>query len=203
MGDGETCEDVDECADESSNNCDANASCTNTVGAFTCECNDGYQGDGITCAEPDPSDPATHNLPVNYVYSEQSWGRIFHAIPGLTTDYYSAKSKCEEDGAVLPIPRSPEENYFIFHNSYGKVWTGINDQQTEGTYVDNDGEPITWTYWWRTDCRRDFDDTDDCETRDVVAIYGRHWNWMGATQKWSHADTTERHNVVCIKYLDD
>jgi len=32
--------------------CDENASCTNTLGSFTCECNEGFVGDGFTC-EPE------------------------------------------------------------------------------------------------------------------------------------------------------
>ena len=40
--------DVDECA-ANSHNCHAHATCTNTVGAFTCACNSGYTGDGNTC----------------------------------------------------------------------------------------------------------------------------------------------------------
>lgn len=30
-------------------NCNANAACTNTPGSFTCACMTGYTGDGITC----------------------------------------------------------------------------------------------------------------------------------------------------------
>ena len=30
-------------------NCDVNAICTNTIGSFTCECNDGYTGSGEVC----------------------------------------------------------------------------------------------------------------------------------------------------------
>ena len=41
--------DIDECAD-SSDNCDANAACTNTGGSFTCACNTGYSGNGVTCS---------------------------------------------------------------------------------------------------------------------------------------------------------
>ncbi len=29
--------------------CDANAVCNNTVGRFTCSCNPGYTGNGMTC----------------------------------------------------------------------------------------------------------------------------------------------------------
>ena len=41
--------DIDECASATTNNCDSNATCTNTPGGFTCMCNQGYTGNGITC----------------------------------------------------------------------------------------------------------------------------------------------------------
>jgi len=37
--------DVDECT--GTNNCDSNASCTNTVGSYTCACNSGFVGTGV------------------------------------------------------------------------------------------------------------------------------------------------------------
>ena len=40
--------DVDECA-EATHNCHQFASCTNTVGHFTCKCIDGYTGNGKIC----------------------------------------------------------------------------------------------------------------------------------------------------------
>lgn len=42
------CVDVDECQ---SGPCDDNAACMNTQGAFVCACNEGYSGDGTTCAD--------------------------------------------------------------------------------------------------------------------------------------------------------
>lgn len=35
-----TCEDINEC---STNPCQANASCQNTVGSFVCQCNEGFE----------------------------------------------------------------------------------------------------------------------------------------------------------------
>ncbi|MEL7368600.1 MAG: calcium-binding EGF-like domain-containing protein, partial [Myxococcota bacterium] len=42
-----SCQDIDECMTMSP--CSDNATCTNQPGSFTCACNDGYTGDGVTC----------------------------------------------------------------------------------------------------------------------------------------------------------
>ena len=41
--------DKDECATSETNQCDANALCTNTRGSYVCRCIKGYQGDGLHC----------------------------------------------------------------------------------------------------------------------------------------------------------
>jgi MYXO-CTERM domain-containing protein len=49
-GEPSVCTDTDECA-AGSDTCDDNATCTNApAGSFTCACNSGYSGDGMTCA---------------------------------------------------------------------------------------------------------------------------------------------------------
>ena len=40
--------DIDECS-LGSDNCDVNAQCINEMGTFSCECNAGFTGDGVTC----------------------------------------------------------------------------------------------------------------------------------------------------------
>ena len=42
--------DIDECDDESTNDCDTNADCTNIDGGSTCKCKTGWEGDGKTCS---------------------------------------------------------------------------------------------------------------------------------------------------------
>jgi MYXO-CTERM domain-containing protein len=44
--------DVDECAAGTAG-CDANATCTNTLGSFDCTCDAGFSGDGFTCTDVD------------------------------------------------------------------------------------------------------------------------------------------------------
>ena len=40
--------DINECA-ANTHNCHVQATCTNTVGSFTCQCNVGYEGSGTLC----------------------------------------------------------------------------------------------------------------------------------------------------------
>ncbi|MDQ3692476.1 MAG: hypothetical protein M3464_02455 [Chloroflexota bacterium] len=53
--DGAGCVDIDECT-EGSHNCDQNATCTNTAGAFTCACIPPDTGGGETCCSPGRTD---------------------------------------------------------------------------------------------------------------------------------------------------
>jgi hypothetical protein len=53
----EGCTDIDECA-TAADNCDANATCTNTDGSYDCECEPGYEGDGKSCVAQGNCEPA-------------------------------------------------------------------------------------------------------------------------------------------------
>jgi len=63
IGDGFTCWDIDECADDT-DNCSADATCANIDGGFTCTCNSGYTGNGVVCTDIDEcSDPSACAYP--------------------------------------------------------------------------------------------------------------------------------------------
>ena len=49
-----------------SHDCHIHAKCENIVGAaesFTCSCDEGYDGDGKTCADIDECNDGSHNCP--------------------------------------------------------------------------------------------------------------------------------------------
>ena len=61
------CTNIDECTSVTNpHNCDANAQCSDTKGAFTCFCNQYWEGDGYTCTDidecvPDKNGDKQHN----------------------------------------------------------------------------------------------------------------------------------------------
>ncbi len=59
-----SCTDNDECV-LNTDNCDPNATCSNTPGSFTCACNPGYSGSGVTCTDDDECALNTDNCDPN------------------------------------------------------------------------------------------------------------------------------------------
>ena len=59
-----TCTDDDECA-LGTDNCHANATCSNTPGSFSCACNSGYSGNGVTCSDINECTLGTDNCHAN------------------------------------------------------------------------------------------------------------------------------------------
>lgn len=49
---GIACVDVNECL-AGLDDCATNATCVNTIGSYSCECNEGYAGNGVTCIDID------------------------------------------------------------------------------------------------------------------------------------------------------
>ena len=62
--------DIDECIN-GIHNCSSNANCTNLPGEFSCTCQSGYFGDGVTClADGTYSDHAIKDIILAIKYAE-------------------------------------------------------------------------------------------------------------------------------------
>ena len=56
--------------------------------------------------------------------------------------------KCLEHGGILPEPRSQEENEFLMGLGVYEIILGMNDRETEGTWVwDSDSTPVIYQNW--------------------------------------------------------
>lgn len=86
------CVDIDECA-RGIDDCGADASCINQIGAFRCVCDIGFTGDGYTCT-PAGNDPAC------ITSSDAAWlisGDEYCSSHGLTcggVSYFDADAAC-------------------------------------------------------------------------------------------------------------
>ncbi|XP_064643492.1 uncharacterized protein LOC135497618 [Lineus longissimus] len=67
-GDGQDCDDIDECKNSAKPVCDKNAFCNNTYGSYNCTCEKGFEGAGRgagSCANIDECERKTHNCHKN------------------------------------------------------------------------------------------------------------------------------------------
>ena len=147
---------LDECA-IGTHNCSANATCSDTESGFTCSCNTGYTGDGVTCSAEVCSENCcfaggiSHSMPTSdYICTEASFGIVVTKKTAPAIGYTAATDYCAADGAMvhLPAPKNEAEN--LWYNSYmfanyevtgtwafvtgghRSFWLGVNDANIEG-----------------------------------------------------------------------
>jgi cysteine-rich repeat protein len=85
MASPSVCTDIDECTLDT-DNCDANATCANTVGSFTCACNSGYMGTGTTCADIDECTAGTDTCDTNATCTNTAGAFTCACKTGFTGD---------------------------------------------------------------------------------------------------------------------
>ena len=113
--------------------------------------------------------------------------------------YVAARERCRGDGANLMIPENFADLQFIAQEiPYSRaVWLGINDIEEEGTFVRDDGLPLTYTYW---DPESDDPDnwngvTAEYHGANAVAIYSRDL-WP---QLFFHDSPTHQgYSYICV-----
>ena len=57
---------------------------------------------------------------------------------------------CERLGGNLFVPQNEADNDAVasFASEQTAVWIGVTDQQSEGAWVDPNGDPITFDHWY-------------------------------------------------------
>ncbi|XP_022111926.1 alpha-N-acetylgalactosamine-specific lectin-like [Acanthaster planci] len=95
-------------------------------------------------------------------------------------NWAAAEQRCVADGAHLASVHSAAENNFVnqmaLQGTAGgqETWIGLNDLQTENSFVWTDGSPIDYTNW-ELDEPNDFYPGEDCSHLNHVASNGE-WN---------------------------
>ena len=113
--------------------CDDDATCNNTVGNYTCDCNDGYEGNGYMCTGKDnhniyrPENSQTRN-PLQFVDISE----CIHC-----TDWKTAKHEIRSSLWILVIAREilPIETMMphILYMFYG--WTAYRPYWISGLFL--------------------------------------------------------------------
>ena len=101
-----TCEDFDECEDDTTHDCHAAATCNNDVGSFNCQCNNGWEKtapfyNGTDCANVDECALETDNC---FQYSKtDKTGFVEQNVSGATCTDAEGSFTCQCDtGWLLP-----------------------------------------------------------------------------------------------------
>ncbi|MEQ2184742.1 hypothetical protein GOODEAATRI_011262 [Goodea atripinnis] len=127
VGDGRTCQDVDECQPS---RCNQNAVCTNTQGSFICQCRPGFSGDGFYC-----SSERTKTRCEAIRDSLLGQTNFNPRGPRLPVGQYIPE--CDENGDYLPVQ---------CHSSTRQCWcVDRNGQEIPGTRTDQGNRPY-WTH---------------------------------------------------------
>ncbi|XP_078598285.1 neuropilin-2-like [Branchiostoma floridae x Branchiostoma japonicum] len=188
IGNGVTCTDVDECA---SNNGGCAGTCANTVGSFTCSCAEEFvlNTDGLACDACSTLYPGlnpSHNFGV---YQNQCFWSGSFRTPRL--NYMAAKQACQDEGGTLAMIKDEATQTFLrahLRSTSGhrqrSYWIGLDDLNTEGTFLWNDGTPLGDYDKFRSDAPN--------ESRDCVTLWRTR-----RSARWDIKDCNTRRPYIC------
>ncbi|CDQ83637.1 unnamed protein product [Oncorhynchus mykiss] len=130
VGDGHTCQDIDECEQ---GRCHQDAVCYNAQGSFTCQCRPGFHGDGFRCAPGSPELEKTQcerDRESIQVSSDTGSFTFFRPRPAVS-QYVPT---CDQHGAYEPTQ---------CHGSIGQCWcVDGNGQEVPNTRTGPGQRPL-------------------------------------------------------------
>ena len=104
-------------------------------------------------------------------------------------NWTEAQKTCQRDNANLVAIKTQEANVYVQHRLNGdKGWIGLNDRDTEGTFVWAGNQSSNFTYW-APHQPNDFRLNEDC----VHTLGVRH------SFKWNDVSCGTCHNFTCAE----
>ena len=98
-----------------------------------------------------------------------------------------AQKNCQRDNANLVAIKTQEANVYVQHRLNGeKGWIGLNDRDTEGTFVWAGNQSSNFTYW-APNQPNDFRLDEDCV----------HTLGVGHSFEWNDVSCGSCHNFTC------
>ncbi|XP_078615021.1 uncharacterized protein LOC144884061 isoform X1 [Branchiostoma floridae x Branchiostoma japonicum] len=106
-------------------------------------------------------------------------------------NYAGARSVCQAAGGHLAMPKDPATNNFLVNQltrypSDSNVYFGLTDLAQEGTFVWEDGTPLTGWSNWNPGQPDDYRSVEDCA----------HW-WGSYGYKWNDRSCSDSDYYVC------
>lgn len=103
-------------------------------------------------------------------------------------NWTEAQKTCESYNANLINVRNQEENVYVQHRLNGaKGWIGLNDRDSEGTFVWADKQSNDFTYWAQNQ-------PNDFNNEDCVHTLG-----IGHSFLWNDVNCASCHNYTCAE----
>lgn len=144
----------------------------------------------------DQHDPVTVSYVVLADVCKPGWS-YFSGVCYFTSqsckNWTESQKTCQKDNANLVSVKTQEENVYIQHRLNGdKGWIGLNDRDTEGTFVWAGKQSNNFTYW-APHQPNDFRLNEDC----VHTLGVRH------SFEWNDVSCASCHNFTCSEDLDE
>ncbi|PIO24385.1 hypothetical protein AB205_0039340, partial [Aquarana catesbeiana] len=154
-GDGITCNDIDECQDDYTNNCDYyyGGSCVNTIGSYTCNCSRGYKYiSEFGCVDIDEcADSSLNDCDPVAICKNFDYGSYTCTCP---YGYYGDGRHCEVNECQQGTPCGSNEDCVKYIGSYScndpcSNHTVLNDPWRSTSNIYNSS--YSWYDWYHCD----------------------------------------------------
>ncbi|XP_072048571.1 uncharacterized protein [Amphiura filiformis] len=152
--------------------------------------------DSNACTRSEGKTEWTYDLdPCNFTTDNEEWqhfGDFCYTIIRDRSTYNNAIDKCMELDATLSSIHSNEEQQlhtsWLLDTGAKKAWIGLNDQDSEGSFVNADNTTYDFSFWDQKQPRQ--------KTADHDCV---HLKVIGEDGKWRVASCAERYFFFCKK----